>query len=141
MAAVLAPSQPAAPTREQLLLAYRHLARPGWPDTLDAALAQYSYRTAIHGLARNLNRHRFELNAGRRHSLPDAPVPPTPAHLPTAVERKHRAEQERRHGFTGRPDALGAFPMGGVSKGPGWMPTAAANSADRKRLAANDRDE
>lgn len=45
-----------APTQELLAMAYRHLARPGWPATLADALAHRSYGTAVRGLARNFGR-------------------------------------------------------------------------------------
>lgn len=44
------------PTREQLQLAYRHLCRPGWPETLDAALQDRRISGLVRGLARSLNR-------------------------------------------------------------------------------------
>jgi 4'-phosphopantetheinyl transferase EntD len=43
-------------TDEQLRLAFRQVQRPGWPSTLEAALAHHVYRTCLIGMARNLNR-------------------------------------------------------------------------------------
>jgi hypothetical protein len=44
------------PSAEQRRLAYRQLARPGWPATLDAALQVQHYRIAIDAVARNMAR-------------------------------------------------------------------------------------
>lgn len=115
---------PAAPeiTREQLQLAYRHLARPGWPDSLDAALLVYSYATAIRGLARDLGRGYWHAGNGRPHTLPTAPVPPTPC------------EPFPGHG---RPLGSIARPRSQL----GTFPTPAQRGAhDCKRAAANDKD-
>ncbi|MBN8493423.1 MAG: hypothetical protein J0M00_18600 [Burkholderiales bacterium] len=57
-------------TDEQLRLAFRQISRPGWPATLEAALEQPVYRTALLGIARNLNRGGIE---GRR-STPASPA-------------------------------------------------------------------
>lgn len=59
-----------------LLVAYRLLARPGWPSTLDEALTDRSIRPLVEGLARN--RARAELLRKPDH--------PTPA----AAHRRHR---------------------------------------------------
>ena len=61
-------------------MAYRHLARPGWPSTLDAALQCHSYRVAITQVARNL--HRAPWQPSQPHTLPRLPAPPTPAEQP-----------------------------------------------------------
>jgi hypothetical protein len=50
--------RPAPVTAEQLRMAFRHVRRPGWPATLEAALAHPVYRVCLHGIARNLNRCR-----------------------------------------------------------------------------------
>lgn len=43
--------RPAAPvTEEQLRLAFRQISRPGWPSTLEAALANPVYRVCLHGI-------------------------------------------------------------------------------------------
>jgi hypothetical protein len=67
---------------EQLVLAYRHLARPGWPQTLDAALAHHTYGTCLRGLARNLRRGAWRPDAAPGVHNPAASVPPTPATPP-----------------------------------------------------------
>lgn len=145
MAAVLnTPAKLPEPTREQRQLAYAHMARPGWPPTLDAALAVQAYRVAIDGLARRLNRPRFELRTGPGHTLPRLPAPPTPTEPPAVVKGRAAAKVQAQveRAFTGLPDPLGAFPR--TVKGPGWMghaPTSNTNVIDRKRLAANDRDD
>lgn len=59
-----------------LLVAYRVLARPGWPESLDDALADSSIRPLVEGLARN--RARAEL----LHT-------PEPARRPHAAPRRH----------------------------------------------------
>jgi hypothetical protein len=99
-------------TREQLQLSYRHLCRPGWPDTLEGALAQPIAAAAIKGLARQLDRAPF--SAGSR-DVPRAfarPVgPPLPA-TPTQPPRLKPATKAS------------------------WQPT-----FDARRAAANDRDD
>ena len=35
-------------TAEQLRMAWRHISRPGWPSTLEAALAQPAHHAALH---------------------------------------------------------------------------------------------
>lgn len=51
-----------------LLVAYRLLARPGWPSTLDEALTDRSIRPLVEGLARN--RARAELLRKPDHQAP-----------------------------------------------------------------------
>ena len=109
-------------TREQLQLAYRQLARPGWPNSLDSALQVYSYATAIRGLARNLRRACWHAGTGRPHSLPTAPVPPTP--------------QEPLQGLD-RPLGSIARPRFMLRMWPAITPRGAD---DCKRAAANDKD-
>lgn len=75
-----AQAQENGPTDEQLLMAFRHLCRPGWPATLAAALLMQGYRVAIVGLARNL--HRRATAAKHLHGLPRPPAPPTPGGIP-----------------------------------------------------------
>lgn len=53
----------AAPTAEQLRLAWRHVSRPGWPPTLEQALEQHAYRVALHAIARNLGRRGMDRTA------------------------------------------------------------------------------
>jgi hypothetical protein len=77
------PDKPPEPTREQLVMAYRHLARPGWPGTLDAAMAHATYSVCIRGLARQLNRTPACVAAPVR--TPKAYVPPTPT-APRAIK-------------------------------------------------------
>lgn len=61
-----------------LLVAYRVLARPGWPESLDDALADSSIRPLVEGLARN--RARAEL-----------------LHSPEPARRPQSAAKPRRH--------------------------------------------
>ncbi|MEY2689165.1 MAG: hypothetical protein RL375_3363, partial [Pseudomonadota bacterium] len=71
------------PTREQLALAYRHMARPGWPSTLDAALQVHHYRICITQLARRMSRPGWTAQPRPLQLLSaGAPVPPTPAEPP-----------------------------------------------------------
>lgn len=62
-----------------LLVAYRVLARPGWPESLDDALADSSIRPLVEGLARN--RARAEL----------LHVPEPTRHHPAAPRRRASA--------------------------------------------------
>ena len=120
MAAVLKPALP-EPTREQLQLAYRHMARPGWPDTLDAALRIHGHRVAIYGLARSLGRADVARTA-YRHTLPRGPVPPTP----TQADLQHATRRPTGSIANARP----------VTAWPKQTPGA----HDCKRAAANDKD-
>ena len=102
----------AEPTAEQLQMAYRHLANPSWPPTLDEALARQAYRVAIYAVARNLGRPRWMGAPRGASTLPAGPVPPTPTAPP---ERAAAAPKRARY-----------FP---------------ANAFDGRRAAANDRDD
>lgn len=62
---------PAPVTAEQLRLAFRQVSRPGWPSTLEAALAHPAYRACLHGIARNLNRRGLD-------RMPARPAEATP---------------------------------------------------------------
>jgi hypothetical protein len=124
-----AANEPTAPepTREQLALAFRHMARPGWPSTLDAALQVHHYRICIVGLARRMSRPAWTALPRPLHLVDNgATVPPTPAE-PPKVERARGPLRDGPHapGTT----SLGCFPRRGASHLPG---------ADFKRRAAND---
>jgi hypothetical protein len=92
-----AANEPTAPepTREQLALAFRHMARPGWPSTLDAALQVHHYRICITGLARRMSRPPWTAQLRPLH-LGDngSTVPPTPFEpngtTPVTVPLSHR---------------------------------------------------
>lgn len=76
-------------TDEQLRLAYRHLARPGWPPTLEATLAHPIRGKCLRSLALCLRRGG---HLTRPHYQPPTPpgappVPPTPE-APRAVPRQ-----------------------------------------------------
>lgn len=92
--------RPPEPTREQLQLAWRHLARPGWPDTLDAALAHRSYSVALHGLARQLARAPVCVQPPQR-TPSTAYVPPTPTapRQPTKPGRRFDARRAAANDF------------------------------------------
>lgn len=66
------------PSKEQLQMALRHLSRPGWPSTLDAALASPIYGPLVRTLARRINRPNW-MERGSSE-LPNAA--PAPAPLP-----------------------------------------------------------
>lgn len=118
--------QPAADlTRDQLQMAYRHLARPGWPNSLDEALRVYSYATAIRGLARNFGRRRWHAVTGRPSSLPCGPVPPTPS-------------ADELMTYTRRP--IGSIARSPAAPLAGWPAAAQRGAHDCKRAAANDID-
>jgi hypothetical protein len=109
-----------APTREQLAMAYRHMANPGWPPTLEAALQVHHYSICIHGLARRLGRATWTPMARPLAHVPSQPVPPTPT-APRAVPRNRAGGGGNSIGLWLRPNP------------PQWI--------DGKRLAANDRDD
>lgn len=75
----------AEPTTEQLQLAFRHLARPGWPNTLEEALQDRRVGGLVRGLARSLNRVKAKA----------APAQPQPAWAPTAI--RPRLSHEMAH--------------------------------------------
>lgn len=66
---------------EQLQLAYRHLASPGWPSSLEAALKVPDLAAQLYSQAATLGRPTWQQRKATyaSHSLPHAPVPPTPA--------------------------------------------------------------
>ena len=111
------------PPRDQLLLAYRHLCRPGWPDTLEAAMQRHSYKTAILGLARNMRRR--VTAAVKLHTLPKLPAPPVaPPPAPTGARRWGRSEYSIATGPTtpltafARPNPLGMLARPGAAAAP-----------------------
>ena len=121
----LTPQPKPEPTREQLQLAYRHLANPHWPPTLDEALARWAFRKVLHSQARVMNRPQWHGATHNGHSLPRGPVPPTP-------------EQHELYTVNGRP--AGSIARGAARPLSAW-PTAADRGAhDCKRAAANDTD-
>lgn len=147
------PRQPEAPlTKEQLALAWRHLRRPWWPTTLEAALAHPVYGKALQGVARNFARASLcgpaRTAAPPASTAPQQPVPATPAEPPATA----RQPRERT--------SLGAWPRRMQTPAPAsrtptaprppwadphWLAPATHHPAhrtpDRKRLAANDRDD
>lgn len=69
-------------TTEQLAEAWQRMRRPAtWPDTMDEALQDPVRANCIRGYARWLAR--FKATARPAHSLPLAPVPPTPTAPPS----------------------------------------------------------
>ena len=70
------------PTAEQLALAYRHLARPGWPNSVEEAMARHSYATALRQVARTLNRGAWRPLGHTPLMALRTPVPPTPTQPP-----------------------------------------------------------
>ncbi len=124
-----AANEPTAPepTREQLALAYRHMARPGWPSTLDAALQVHHYRICITGLARRMGRPGWK-GQPRPLCLVDngATVPPTPTEPPRVAPAKGPLrEGPHAPGTTN----LGCFPRRAATQ---------LHGPDFKRRAAND---
>lgn len=77
--------QVAEPTTEQLQLAFRHLARPGWPETLELALKDRRISGLVRGLARSL--HRAKATA--------FPAQPQPAWAPAAIRPRLSHETAR----------------------------------------------
>lgn len=114
----------AEPTAEQLRLAYRQLHHPNrWPRTLEAALAHPVYGVCLRALARQISRPDWAQRTGTPPAVPStgAPAaPPAPAPAPRAASPTAHQPQRRT-----------------------WAqsPAPAAAAADRKRAAANDRDD
>lgn len=122
---------PAAPTQEQLALAYRQLQRPHWPATLQAALKHPTYGICVTGLARQLGRRtpaESAMRSPRKQATAALAVPPVvlpPAKTqPTPVNRRW---PQRSRAPTMKPT------------GPACQPQ--PRTVDRKRAAANDLDE
>jgi hypothetical protein len=63
------------PSQEQLKMAMRLLARPGWPTTLEAVLSSPVYGPLVRILARRMNRPSW-MNRGSSE-LPNAPTTST----------------------------------------------------------------
>lgn len=115
------------PTLEQLQLAYRHMARPGWPSTLEAALQVHHYRICITQLARHMGRPQWQQPASRpRVGQPCAPVPPTPTQAQSTPRQR---QQEAMAAARADMRNLMFWPRDTRYR-PG--------GPDRKRLAAND---
>jgi hypothetical protein len=53
------------PTRQQMAQAFSTVTRPGWPSTLDEALARPAYALALEGLAALLARQAPRRSAAR----------------------------------------------------------------------------
>ena len=114
------------PSREQLQLAYRHYADHHWPATLEEALRRPAYAKIIHALAVRMNRARWHGATHTGHSLPRPPVPATPQ-VPS--EGKHQRS----------PYSLVTGPQSALSVWTKKLPN--TGGIDRKRLAANDKDD
>ena len=112
---VPAPVRAAEPelTTEQLQRAYRHLARPGWPESLDAVLRDPLRGPCVRGLARQFTR---EPLPARRTYRP--PTPPHATPLPATPTEPPRKAPPARHARAQLPLAF-----------------------DAKRAAANDLDD
>jgi hypothetical protein len=83
----------APPTDEQLRLAFRQVRRPGWPSTLEEALARPVYALAIQGIARCLGR--AAPTTGTRAYTHTTPPAPPARHKPAAFDRKRAAANDR----------------------------------------------
>lgn len=115
------------PTLEQLRLAYHHMARPGWPSTLEAALQVHRYRICITGLARRMSRPGWTAQPRPLQLLSaGAPVPPTPTEPPRVARALFNL---RTPDETAQRNATGL----GV-----WTRAKPAAWLDVKKLAAND---
>ena len=114
-------AQPIAePTREQLQMAYRQLARPDrWPRTLDAALAHPVYGICLRALARQLGRPAWFSANARPATAAGAQIASAPAVPPN-------------------PPAPRARPSSRINET--WPPRR-GGGVDLKRAAANDRDD
>ena len=124
MTSELTPQPRPEPTREQLEMAYRHLANPHWPPPLDLSLERWSYKKVLYSQARILSRPEFSGGNHTGHSLPRGPVPRTP-------------EQHELYTGNGRP--TGSIARGTVALGQ-WPTLGQRSVYDVKRAAANDLD-
>lgn len=100
----------AAPvTAEQLQLAWRQVRfQPGWPPTLEAALANHTKAICLQGIARNLGRASVCAQPQRPGpaTAPAAPpVPATPSSKPSTTHRQRPA----RFDFDARRAAANDF--------------------------------
>lgn len=116
------------PTDEQLYLMYRHLARPGWPTTLEATLAHRIYGPCLRQAARTTNLHRcaWRPQATAPAAQPHASVPPTP------TVARQPPKPRGRGGSPMHATAIAYWPSARTQP-PQWI--------DRKRAAANDTDD
>ena len=136
MAAVLKPTTAATvldeccrSTEEQQRLAYRELFRPHlWPQTFEAAMASKAFRVAICAVARNRARVQLRDVAKPISTLPRMPAPSTPVGPPNQQAASKRSPYSLAKG---PEEAMGSWPT----------KLSATANVDRKRLAANDKDE
>ena len=106
------------PSREQLELAFRQLARPHlWPATLDQALARPHMALCLRKLAQQLGRPAWQAGQPRAVGT-SAPVPHTPTAPPPRRPGSPAPNPRTALGHSGKPRGV-----------------------DMKRAAANDRDE
>ena len=79
-------------TDEQLQMAFRHLARPGWPATLEAPLAHPILSICLRALA--INVRRGGVGGGPTYQAPTPtgapPVPLTPVQPPVKARPRLR---------------------------------------------------
>lgn len=124
----------AAPTEEQLRMAYRHLCRPGWPTPFEAAMAKLGYRTAITQVARNM--HRQKMTSFVSHSLPKMPAPPTPgARELTGPQKYGRSPYSK---VNGPKTELTNWRRSGITQQLAGTHSPKPAPFDHKKAAAND---
>jgi hypothetical protein len=120
------------PTELQLRLAYRRIARPGWPP-FEKAITTFPWIDVLEPRARQLNRPGWSAtHAGPAHSLPTGPVPPTPE-VDTHGHARPIGSIAR---FKPQQRPLAPWPTAG-QRGMHSV----VGTHDCKRAAANDRDE
>ncbi len=93
-------------TTEQLEMARRHLARPGWPATLEETMRDPARAGCIRGLARSFSRGGTATEPRYVPPTPQhaPPVPPTPTEPPTR-KQAHLAPKRTAARFDARKAA------------------------------------
>jgi hypothetical protein len=95
-------------TAQQLAEAWQRMRRPAtWPDSMAQALQDPVRANCIRGYARWLAR--WKATARPVHSLPTAPVPPTPTAPPSRQAARHLPNKRAQLRFDARKAAANDF--------------------------------
>lgn len=97
------------PTLQQLQIAFRHISRPGWPPTLEQALAKPHYALCLRAMAQNLGRASVCGPAQRPGPTTAPAAPPVPATPSTRSSTTAHRQRPARFDFDARRAAANDF--------------------------------